>query len=564
MKNKKLLAMGLAMTMAVSMGITANAEMSAADCADAAKGYEETISVKVGLKDDASLTFEGSETRMENSWMDLYESLGIHLDVMFTASDEQMADKLSQTMISGDYPDVFYVEIKDYKDYVDQGLIADITEYYDGGYASEETVSYLNSDGGNALEAAKLDGKLYGLPQLSSSYDGVPILWIRKDWLNNLGLEAPSTAEEFMEVAKAFTKNDPDGNGQDDTYGFGLNGAEQTGNYSGIPYFFNMYGAMPGENTFLTAEDGSVIWGGMKEEGMKAGLAALSELYAEGCIPADFISDDRAAVEADFTSGKTGMIIAPMWAVLGTYGNALALDINTEIIAVPVPTSEQNPDGAAYLPSATIGYWCVSSKCENPEVLFKIFNLSTHYIANVQNRTQEEQEMYCTGKSGSYTGKALALVSYLDDPANNYNSWKNISAAIESGDGSSLVADQLTNYENISFFLENKNPESYAALSEEDLSRFNSGAGFYSVFGAQDAGYGALDLMIRAEHWNPEAYVGAPTDAMVLNSANLMSYTSETLVNIIMGNQSVDSYSDFLASWLDRGGQAILDEIQAQ
>ncbi len=35
-----------------------------------------------------------------------------------------------------------------------------------------------------------------------------------------LGLEAPTTLDEFMEVAKAFTFNDPDGNGKDDTYGY--------------------------------------------------------------------------------------------------------------------------------------------------------------------------------------------------------------------------------------------------------------------------------------------------------------------------------------------------------
>lgn len=564
MKNKKIVAFMIGtFTMCLMANvICAAAQMDAESCKDATMGYSEPIAIKVGLKDDASLTFEGNETRTENSWMDLYENLGIHLDVMFTASDEQMADKLSQTMISGDYPDIFFVDIADYKDYVDQGLIADVSDYYEE-YVSEETLNYLMSDGGNALETAKLDGRLYGLPQLTSSYDGVPILWIRKDWLDNLGLQVPTTTDEFVSVAKAFTTDDPDGNGEADTYGFGLNGAEQTGNYSGIPYFFTMYGAIPSENTFIE-EDGMIIWGGMKEENMKAGLSDLLELYERGCIPTDFISDDRAAVEADFTSGKTGMIIAPMWAVLGTYGNALALDIDTEIIAVPLPVSEVNSEGAVYLPSATLGYWCVSSKCDNPEALFKMFNLSTHYIANVQNRTVEEQEMYCTGKSGVYTGKALALIPYLDDPTNNYNSWKNISVAIASGEADNLVADQLTNYQNIAMFLENKNIESYAMLSEDELSKFNSGAGFYTVFGTQESGYGALDIMIRAGKWYPEAYVGAPTESMVLNSANLMSYTSETIVNIIMGNNSVDSYSDFISSWLERGGQAILNEIQAQ
>jgi putative aldouronate transport system substrate-binding protein len=44
---------------------------------------------------------------------------------------------------------------------------------------------------------------------------------IRKDWLDKLGLEAPTNPEELLAVAKAFTEEDPDGNGQDDTYGLG-------------------------------------------------------------------------------------------------------------------------------------------------------------------------------------------------------------------------------------------------------------------------------------------------------------------------------------------------------
>ena len=42
---------------------------------------------------------------------------------------------------------------------------------------------------------------------------------VRKDWLANVGLELPKTTEDLYEVAKAFTEDDPDGNGADDTYG---------------------------------------------------------------------------------------------------------------------------------------------------------------------------------------------------------------------------------------------------------------------------------------------------------------------------------------------------------
>jgi len=44
--------------------------------------------------------------------------------------------------------------------------------------------------------------------------------YIRKDWLNRLGLGIPQTYDQYLNVLRAFTYQDPDDNGIDDTYGF--------------------------------------------------------------------------------------------------------------------------------------------------------------------------------------------------------------------------------------------------------------------------------------------------------------------------------------------------------
>ncbi|MFD0713779.1 hypothetical protein [Paenibacillus sp. GCM10027626] len=44
--------------------------------------------------------------------------------------------------------------------------------------------------------------------------------YIRKDWLDRLGLDVPTTYEQYYRVLHAFTYGDPDGNGLNDTYGF--------------------------------------------------------------------------------------------------------------------------------------------------------------------------------------------------------------------------------------------------------------------------------------------------------------------------------------------------------
>lgn len=75
-------------------------------------------------------------------------------------------------------------------------------------------MSKLNPD---ILDNSKVDDKLYSL------YLGRPLsrsgIIYRKDWADNLGLEAPTNVDEVFEMARAFTEDDPDGNGQDDTIG---------------------------------------------------------------------------------------------------------------------------------------------------------------------------------------------------------------------------------------------------------------------------------------------------------------------------------------------------------
>ena len=61
-------------------------------------------------------------------------------------------------------------------------------------------------------------------------------IFIRKDWLENVGMEMPTTWEDLYNVAHAFTYDDPDGNGVKDTYGL-------TGDGMGtLRYFFSSTG----------------------------------------------------------------------------------------------------------------------------------------------------------------------------------------------------------------------------------------------------------------------------------------------------------------------------------
>ncbi|MDF2814152.1 MAG: hypothetical protein K0Q81_352, partial [Paenibacillus sp.] len=69
-----------------------------------------------------------------------------------------------------------------------------------------------------------IDGKMYAVAT-KRGIDSIANqgMWIRKDWLDKLGLPMPKTDAELLSVAKAFVEKDPDGNGKNDTLGFAFN-----------------------------------------------------------------------------------------------------------------------------------------------------------------------------------------------------------------------------------------------------------------------------------------------------------------------------------------------------
>lgn len=527
-------------------------------CKDPAKAFPDPVNVKIGY---GNITYQGEESLEKNAWNELYEAAGIHVEALYQTS-EDAASKLKEMVMTGEYPDIFYVDLNTYMDFVQQGLVADITEYFEGDFLSEDAKAYLEADEMSAAKKAYIDGKIYGLPQTSDPENSAPLLWVRKDWLDNLGLSEPTTMEEFQEVARAFTFDDPDGNGIDDTYGFSMNGKDvSTGkDSSGVALNFNMVGQYPTGLRFIV-EDNEIQWAGQNEEKMTYALEIFQQMYKDGTLAPDFVSTDSAALTDAFISGQVGMIMGSPWSVVGSYGDAILLNPEFECVALPCPSSSVNPDGGVYLPSSSLVYWCVSSKCENPEVLFKIYNMAMSYVAYANDRSQEEAFKYNIGVNGQYTGKAASIISAIDMPHYNYTCWQNEHTLLaEGGDSSELPWTEQQQFDYMQFFVENR--DRAESLSDEELSIWKSGATYYCVFGNENTGYGGADKVMARENYN-EAYNVIPDSEMTSDLANLETLTAETLISIITGQAEPGAYGDFLETWKERGGQEILDTVTA-
>ena len=125
-------------------------------------------------------------------------------------------------------------------------------------------------------EPIKIDGKLYALPSVDNPNDCGPM--IRKDWLTAINKGVPTTLDELADVLKAFTENDPDGNGKADTSGGAI--------YSGGLQYTVMGAVMGAYDAYFDMwykSGNEIVYGGVREE-FKDALKYMKNLINQGYI----------------------------------------------------------------------------------------------------------------------------------------------------------------------------------------------------------------------------------------------------------------------------------------
>ena len=225
-------------------------------------------------------------------------------DVTWQKYDEIMDLKIA----SGKIPDIIYAKTTtSAQKYLEQGVAA----YLDEQYLREKMPNFfarLDEEAPGIMKYYYVDGKLSALPSFSVpvSTSGVPMVW-RGDWLTNVGIDkTPETLEEYEEAFYKFANNDPDGNGQKDTYGLSR---------SGMYAVFASYGYVPaicqsGTANFIWIEkDGKLVCSAVQPE-MKQALEKLSKWYRDGIIDPEFIIGENKggywAISHQFVNGVIG------------------------------------------------------------------------------------------------------------------------------------------------------------------------------------------------------------------------------------------------------------------
>lgn len=170
------------------------------------------------------------------------------------------------------------------------------------------------------IDVARVDGGLYGVPyQKPQARYGV---LVRQDWLDNLGLEVPHTIEDLTEVAKAFTENDPDGNGVADTVGF----YDREESY-GVG-FRSLAGYFGAGQYFTVTEDDEVVPSFTTDE-FKDAMEWYRGVYENGWVNQEFVTVQKQVQKDGIAQGKGGIVVSGLFEAKNFQEAARAADPNT-------------------------------------------------------------------------------------------------------------------------------------------------------------------------------------------------------------------------------------------
>jgi putative aldouronate transport system substrate-binding protein len=335
--------------------------------------YDETVTVRLvkGGQEGASLLPEGETIEDNRALKYIEDTLNIDIVYNWLAPSDSYNDKLNLTIASGDIPDMMVVNPLQLQQLTVAGAIEDMTPYIDT-YANSDLKSAYAETEGTAFEAATIDGKIMGVPNVSPQADAPGMAWVRKDWLDKLGLEAPKTVDDIEAIARAFIEQDPDGDGAANTVG--LTGTLQpiaiASNLHGFDAIFNAYGAFP--TRFYENEEGQVVYGSVQPE-TKEALARLAQMYQDGLIDPEFATKNAEKSNELVVGGRSGIMFGPWW--IPWYPLSDSVSSDPEANWQPYLIENENGEYTYSMNDYTSSFIVVKKGFSHPEIALKIINI---------------------------------------------------------------------------------------------------------------------------------------------------------------------------------------------
>ncbi|HPY11250.1 MAG TPA: extracellular solute-binding protein [Sphaerochaeta sp.] len=238
-------------------------------------------------------------------WRELEKRTNIRVEWETVVNTE--ARTKAQTLIAAnDLPDIFFknaLNMSDVRKFSESGQLIDLKQFMDEGLMPNFTKAY-NNDVNLQIALTEPDGRIFTLP----AYYPDPIdttrrfMYINEKWLERVGMDKPTTMEEFYDVARAFRDMDANGNGNpSDEYPVSFGNITEldrtTRGFSGIDNVFSQP---------LNIIDGE-LYQMYTSENMRESFRILHTLYSEKLIELDIFTRGTSEHFARLSNDQIGI-----------------------------------------------------------------------------------------------------------------------------------------------------------------------------------------------------------------------------------------------------------------
>lgn len=502
--------------------------------------YDPVLTIHVAKQlDENSGRYGDGEDINNNPMINLaVEKLGIKMETTLLGGDASNYDTKLRLALTGseELPDVFPVYgTQMIADMIESGRVKDITEDIEN--YMPERLKEIYDKYPETFYPLTVDGKIYGIACAPALTEG-QVMIMRQDWLDALGLEAPTNMDEFEAVIKAFTEDDPDGNGKDDTYGFTYAGVDiyNTGWVADPVTLFSANSGKYIPGMWVEDENGELTYGSINE-GNKKTLERMAQWHANGWIFQEAAATGAWDAMNEFTEGKAGIFIGRPWAI-----NSV-LDVTTvapDAVIKAYPNILQDNGEPTYQTAQINDGWLMfNADFDNMEAFFTYYDWIYDVAFGTGDFTYGFLENY---DYDIVDGEVVFDGSKFDPP---------VSDAFMPGKSTVLkntpVLDGTQAYEDVA---NGVTPETGAQIrAAADFETSPAMAEAYALAGAH------RDELI-SNSFNTE-----PTETMTKYWEQLQTMEKQTYTNIIYGKSSIDEFDKFVEDWKAQGGDQITQEV---
>lgn len=527
----------------------------AKDNMDKEKQYEEACNTAFGKYPETITYTLGKMTGNNNSNMpqgDTYENnaytrflrekLNVQNIDVFEGNDTDYNNMVVMAMSEKNIPDVMVIDDYKYlKLLVDNDMIEDLTDVYNK-CASDRIQDIYSGYGQCIFDNVTFNGKLMALPETNIEY-GPNMLWLRKDWMDKLGLDPPKTLDDAEYIIKQFIEKDPGKNGEGNT--IGLVCSPEITSEKGYSYMtqtdiiFANYNSYPKQ--WINDKDGNIVYGSVSQESKEA-LAHMNKLYKEGILDKQFLLRAQNNIQELIINGQCGSFFSLWWAPNNPLIDSKKLDKDANWQPYMISTSK---DGSTSFCSQnpTDKFIVVRKGYKHPEIVMKINSVLFNYLRCTDESLDEISKYYKDNVDP--TARPLGInVDYKDALIRCY---ENITSALnEKIEPYSLQLIEYSYYEQCKKYLEdtkNSSPENWAAYTSRiTASSLLADAKINKIKGVF---YGETEIMSKV-WWKLE------------------QLETQAYLKIITGEEPIDYFDKFVDEWYKEGGDKVIQEVSKE